>query len=198
MPTMSERPHLIINPCYPGTPPPPSYPSTFSSPTSYTSSPSIMIPSKGREVFMGGLVNHAEPDSPLDEKRAMSIEVPGIVLTEPETHHPRTPSPPPKQILLLSPTSLALPLDSTTSSLNNNTTSLSCPPCYFSSTLSNPRPVSPAFLALINGHHHRKSPGLGPMTFRSVALLVVVAVCSWHLWATLDIGAVVDDVVEAL
>jgi len=48
-----------------------------------------------------------------DEEKGLmegSIEVPGIVLTEPTPDTPpRTPSPPPKQILLLPPTSLPIP-----------------------------------------------------------------------------------------
>lgn len=64
---------------------------------------------KDQEIYMGALVSPGSGDW---EK---SIEVPCIILTEPDHHH-RAPTPlRPKQILLLPPTSLPLPLHSTSS-----------------------------------------------------------------------------------
>ncbi|CAD6564631.1 MAG: hypothetical protein TREMPRED_000042 [Tremellales sp. Tagirdzhanova-0007] len=74
-----ERPHLAMLSMIPSTPPP-SYPSAVTSPTSYYS-PST--PSPRREVIMGGLVSPGPVinGEHHDEKRGMSIDVPGIILT---------------------------------------------------------------------------------------------------------------------
>ena len=167
--------------------PPPSYPLAVASPTSYFS-PSI--PSPRREVIMGGLVSPGPVvDGEIyDEKRGMSIEVPGIILSRysrplsrcvclasrsllyclAEPHGElippsRIPSPSPKSILLLPPTSLPIPIGVG-------------------------RPYSPGFAALIHGSGKGRgcwTSGCGLVTVRSVVLIVVLVVGGWHLWSTM-------------
>lgn len=87
--------------------------SGMSRPTSPSppASPMPLTPyTPAHRVVLGGIVSTPGPgEEDWDEKQELSIEVPGIVLTEP--HNPtRIPSPPPKHILLLPPTSLTLPI----------------------------------------------------------------------------------------
>lgn len=167
---------LSVIPCTP----PPSYPATFASPTSYFTP---AAPSR-REVIMGGLVSPGPlvEGEEYDEKRGMSIEVPGIVLStcpsqlytmliglaEPHcelTLPSRAPSPPPKSILLLPPTSLSLPIE----------------------PVGPYRPYSPRFAAILSGNG-RSGTCLGTTTIRSMVLLLMLAVGGWHLWSTMQCG----------
>ena len=50
-------------------------------------------------------------------------------------------------------------------------------------------------MALMN---KRQSGFSGATTVRSLMLLGVVALGAWHLWCTLDVGSIVEDVADAL
>lgn len=117
---------------------------------------------------MGGLVSPGPRSSTergdYDEKRGMSIEVPAIVLTAP--HCPsRTPSPPPKSILLLPPTSLPLPIDPTHPTGR----------------------YSQSFAAVLRGDG-RGGSRVGAVMVRSTVLLLLLAGVGWHLWSTTSLG----------
>ncbi|WWC67951.1 uncharacterized protein I206_101870 [Kwoniella pini CBS 10737] len=127
-------PHFSTSPGSPTSPPSSSYSSiktpTRRSSTSSTSSTessssysSPKTPSTPK-IIMGAMVFTPEPRSKVgingedteDEEcdvGEMSLEVPGIVLTEPPRQPtPRLPSPPPKQVVLLAPCSLPIPSSS--------------------------------------------------------------------------------------
>ncbi|KAK1921550.1 hypothetical protein DB88DRAFT_512825 [Papiliotrema laurentii] len=126
---------------------------------------------------MGGLVSRTprgdeEEGFDFEEPRRQgSIEVPGIVLTEPIPDlPPRTPSPPPKSILLLPPASLPIPSEKTIS-----------PHGTFS--------LSPRFASMISG----RSQGNVGTTLRSVLLLGALCLGAWHLYTSLDMSTLVED-----
>ncbi|OXM77013.1 hypothetical protein C364_05524 [Cryptococcus neoformans Bt63] len=142
-------------------------------------------------ILMGAMVSV----SPRRNSEELSLEVPGIVLTEPPHLNPR-PFPPPKQTVLLAPTSLPLPPPG------------SSPPvfqghCQHSSiSAKSAHQFSPAFSSFINGtftpyqqHQGRKS------RLKALVMLVVVVVGGWHLWSSLMCegwSGLVEEAVEAM
>ncbi|WVQ83328.1 hypothetical protein IAT38_005467 [Cryptococcus sp. DSM 104549] len=142
-----------------------------------------------QRIVMGAMVK--------EDFEEESLEVPGIVLTEPSHPSPR-PSPPPKQTVLLAPTSLPLPPSpphghSTTSSISAKAG----------------HQFSPAFLSFL----HNPSLARGPAPpassgwtsartrARAVVLVGVVVLGGWHLWSSLQVegwGGLVEDALEVV
>ncbi|KIR26480.1 hypothetical protein I307_04231 [Cryptococcus deuterogattii 99/473] len=141
-------------------------------------------------ILMGAVVSV----SPRRNSEELSLEVPGIVLTEPHPN-PR-PFPPPKQTVLLAPTSLPLPPPG--SSLSN------VQGHYQHSSISakSAHQFSPAFTSFLNGtptsyqqHQGRKS------RMKALVMLGIVIVGGWHLWSTMmheGWGGLVEEAVEVM
>ncbi|KIR56917.1 hypothetical protein I315_00076 [Cryptococcus gattii Ru294] len=141
-------------------------------------------------ILMGAVVSV----SPRRNSEELSLEVPGIVLTEPHPN-PR-PFPPPKQTVLLAPTSLPLPPPgSSHSSFQGH---------YQHSSISakSLHQFSPAFTSFLNGtptpyqqHQGRKS------RMKALVMLGILIVGGWHLWSTMmneGWGDLVEEAVEKM
>ncbi|WVQ98049.1 hypothetical protein IAU59_005171 [Kwoniella sp. CBS 9459] len=213
---MPERPRLHLDFTSPCTPPPTYSPYTYTyttSPTSYSPSRASGSPTQRRNstssnssngsespttpstprtpseqssrIVMGAYVS--SPEGTVDELEG-SLEVPGIVLTEPpKPATPRLPSPPPKQVVLLAPVSLPIPTSPTTPH------SLSCRDIKsFSSSNPDGPQFSPAFMAFLQP---QKPKG---HNLKTILLLLMLILGGWHLWCTLELGNVVEDAFEVL
>lgn len=142
-------------------------------------------------ILMGAMVSV----SPRQNSEELSLEVPGIVLTEPPHLNPR-PFPPPKQTVLLAPTSLPLPSLGSCSSIFQGH-------CQHSSiSTKSAHQFSPAFSSFLSGaatpyqqHHGRRN------RMKAMLMLGIVVVGGWHLWSTLMYegwGGLVEEAVEAI
>ncbi|WVN89445.1 uncharacterized protein L203_104668 [Cryptococcus depauperatus CBS 7841] len=141
--------------------------------TSPEKSGAPLPPSSPPKIVMGAIVNDGE-----DEKEYL-LEVPGIVLTEPPLAPTRRPSPPPKQTVLLAPTSLPLPCPDT--QLHTSQSSISA---------KSVRQFSPAFLSFLNGtplpsSQQAQASQVRRSRLKAAVLLAVVVVGGWHLWSTM-------------
>ncbi|WVF69802.1 hypothetical protein IAT40_004581 [Kwoniella sp. CBS 6097] len=142
---------------------------------------------KSSRIVMGAYVS--SPEGTIDDLEG-SLEVPGIVLTEPpKPATPRLPSPPPKQVVLLAPVSLPIPtspkIPTHVSLSSRDLKSFSSP-----SLNSNGPQFSPAFMALIQP---QKPKG---HNLKTILLLLMLILGGWHLWCTLEMGNVVEDALE--
>ncbi|OCF58807.1 hypothetical protein L486_03297 [Kwoniella mangroviensis CBS 10435] len=229
---MPERPRLHLDFNSPVTPPPiySPYFTPTSPPSSFTSTPtrrsstsstsssfdSPKTPSTPR-IIMGAMVFTPEPktingtgmgngegDESDCEEGEMSLEVPGIVLTEPpRPPSPRLPTPPPKQVVLLAPCSLPLPSQQLTS-MSSSKDSKTKTPLSFSSCQQNQggKPqFSNTFLKLLGHPHSQPSSNAGSRTKRTslkmILLLSIMILGVWHLWSTLEVGLTIGLVEEA-
>ncbi|WVR04630.1 hypothetical protein IAU60_001641 [Kwoniella sp. DSM 27419] len=199
---MPERPRLHLDFASPCTPPPTYSPTTYcsspisyspSSPTLRTSTDSVGSPSTprtpiGQRIVMGAYVS--TPQGTMDDLQG-SLEVPGIVLTEPPRKAtPRLPSPPPKHVVLLAPVSLPIP-PSSPSSLSARDTKT------FSSLTNEKQPYqfSPTFMAFLQPQPKKN---VGAQNLKTIVLLVLLVMGGYHLWSTLQLGDVVEDAFEVL
>nr|XP_019047162.1 hypothetical protein I302_03769 [Kwoniella bestiolae CBS 10118]OCF26092.1 hypothetical protein I302_03769 [Kwoniella bestiolae CBS 10118] len=206
-------PPPIYSPHFSPTSPPLSFTPTRRSSTSSTTSTAALdsprTPSTPK-IIMGAMVFTPEPKSMSgggngeseseDEEweGEMSLEVPGIVLTEPPRQPtPRLPSPPPKQVVLLAPCSLPLPSSQLQIQLQSSSKD-SKTPLSFSSQAHNQNlkpQFSSTFLKLLG--HPTPSPSKKRSSLKMVLLLSIMILGVWHLWSTLEIGLTVGLVEEA-
>ncbi|WWC59471.1 uncharacterized protein I303_102027 [Kwoniella dejecticola CBS 10117] len=183
--------------------------STSSSESSSASSPKTPATPK---IIMGAMVFTSEPRSKMkmsytasgeeteDEEcdvGEMSLEVPGIVLTEPPRQPtPRLPSPPPKQVVLLAPCSLPLPSISS-SSFSASSESKEAKLSYSSSLTYhefNQRPsFSNTFIKFLGyptatPQQQQQVVSVRKKNSAKMLLLMCVMILGcWHLWSTLGL-----------
>ncbi|TYJ51576.1 hypothetical protein B9479_007846 [Cryptococcus floricola] len=156
-------------------------------------------------IVMGAMVS-TSPKSDYEEE--CSLEVPGIVLTEPSHVDPR-PRPPPKQTVLLAPTSLPLPPPGSSPYGHSSQSSISS---------KSKHQFSPAFLSFLHGGAPSSSsvlyapgPGMGQSgsvsgsqrksRMKALVLMGVVVLGGWHLWSSMmegDFGGLVEEAGELL
>lgn len=100
----------------------------------------------------------------------------------------RSPSPPPKSILLLPPTSLSLPSTDPTSPTSPFYSPYSPPPRHL---------YSPAFAAIVYGEERNSRFGsealasLGVNGIRTVVFGLMLLLGGWHLWLNITVGGAV-------
>ncbi|GFZ44394.1 hypothetical protein JCM24511_02116 [Saitozyma sp. JCM 24511] len=157
----------------------------------------------------------SQPSTPTD-KRNMSIEVPGIVLTESElSSHtvlfPRLPSPSPKSILLLPPSSVCIPLSSPSPSspFYHSSKSLKHAPLQYLS--SHAPPSRSSFLTSVlyppslgtypnprRGICAISGAGAGALMLKAIMLVLLLSLAGWQLYESVDVRRLVQCVAEAL
>ncbi|WVQ76033.1 hypothetical protein IAR50_005669 [Cryptococcus sp. DSM 104548] len=135
-----------------------------------------------------------------------SLEVPGIVLTEPSHVDPR-PRPPPKQTVLLAPTSLPLPPPGAPSPYSHSSQS--------SISSKSKHQFSPAFLSFLHGSSPNypaggmvytpaagvQAQGQRRTRLKAVILMGVVVLGAWHLWTSLvgdGLSGLVEEAVDLI
>ncbi|WWC86901.1 uncharacterized protein L201_001780 [Kwoniella dendrophila CBS 6074] len=198
--------------------------SSLESSSSSSSSSSLNSPKTPTtpKIIMGAMVFTPEPKSyrssgedylngnnDEDElELESSLEVPGIVLTEPPRQpSPRLPSPPPKQVVLLAPCSLPIPTNLINSSNTSDIKTIiqlkeskSVVPLSFSSSsqlYQNEKPqFSSTFMKFLGYPEQQIQPTNLKVrskrnSIKMMLLLFIMLLGCYHLWSTLEIGLAV-------